>query len=169
MILRSKEDLQTTRDLLERGHETLAAQRKAFIEMGATPEQAERALDPVRCFVGDLEDQIAVYEATLRGEIKPASAFVSLGQQLVSLRLARGLSQKELATRLGVSEAQVSRDENNEYRNVSPEKAQRVLEALGGKVEIRVELTDAKVSEARPRRAPRRVRPSTQSKPLQPA
>ncbi len=147
MILRSKEDLQRTREMIERGQNALAAQRAAFVEMGATPEQIERGLGPMRCFVGDLEDQIAVYEATLRGEIRPALAFVALGHQLIALRLACGLSQKELAARLGVSEAQVSRDENNEYHNVSPTKAQRVLEALNGKVEIRVRLSEVEFEE----------------------
>ena len=142
MILRSQEELVQTREMVARGQRTLAAQRAAFLEMGATPEQIERGLGPMQCFVGDLKDQIAVYEATRRGEIEPASAFVSLGRQLIALRLASGLSQKELAERLSVSEAQVSRDENDEYYNVAPEKAQRVLEALGGKVEIRVELRE---------------------------
>lgn len=167
MILLSKEDLHHTRDLLERGRNTLAAQRDAFLEVGATPEQAERGLDPMRSFMDDLEEQIAWYEASLHGEIRPALAFVSQGQQLVALRLARGLSQKELALRLGVSEAQVSRDEHNDYWNVSPEKAQRVLEALGGKVEIRVELTEETPLQRQPIK--RRARPLRKAKPLIPS
>ncbi len=150
MILRSKEDLLRTREMIERGQNTLTAQRAAFAEMGATAEQIERGLGPMRCFVGDLEDQISVYEATLRGEIQPALAFVALGRQLIALRLACGLTQKELSLRLGVSEAQVSRDENNEYHNVSPAKAQRVLEALNGKVEIRVGLREVESEQREP-------------------
>jgi len=35
---------------------------------------------------------------------------------------------------LGVSEAQVSKDERNEYHGITVEKAQRILEALGIKL-----------------------------------
>lgn len=140
MILHSDEELRNTRELLANCQDTLEAQREAFIEMGATPEQVERGLGPMRCFAGDLENQITGYEMMKRGEIQPASAFVSLGRQLIALRLARGWSQHELAAHLNTSEEEVVRDEVNEYHNVSPEKAQRVLDALGGKVEIRVEL-----------------------------
>ena len=69
MILRSKEELLRTRELLARGLNTLAVQRAAFAEMGATPEQIERGLGPMRCFVGDLEDQIASYEEKLKPAI----------------------------------------------------------------------------------------------------
>jgi transcriptional regulator with XRE-family HTH domain len=46
------------------------------------------------------------------------------------------MSQKELAERLGVSEAVVSHDERNEYHAVSVDKAQRVLDALGLTMEV---------------------------------
>ncbi len=140
MILLSEKELKNTRELVERGLYTLEAQRAAFLEMGATPEQAEHGLGPMQSFVGDLQNQIADYEMMKRGEIQPASAFVSLGRQLIALRLARGWSQQELASHLGISAEEVVSDEINEYRNTSPQKAQRVLDALGGKVEIRVEL-----------------------------
>ncbi len=52
--------------------------------------------------------------------------------------IANGLSQKELADRLGVSEAQVSRDERNEYHSVTMERAQRILDAMGETLTTRV-------------------------------
>jgi len=58
------------------------------------------------------------------------------GKALIALRIARGLSQKELADLLGVSEPQVSRDEKTEYRGVTQKRYARILKALG--VEERV-------------------------------
>jgi len=49
----------------------------------------------------------------------------------VALRIALGLTQRELAERLGVHESQVSRDERNEYHAVTVERASRILDALG--------------------------------------
>jgi division/cell wall cluster transcriptional repressor MraZ len=53
-----------------------------------------------------------------------------LGQVLIGVRIARGMTQRELARRLGVDETMVSRDERNEYHGISLERAQRVLDAL---------------------------------------
>jgi hypothetical protein len=41
------------------------------------------------------------------------------------------MSHREIAQRLGAGEAQVSRDERNEYHGITIERAQRVLEAMG--------------------------------------
>lgn len=48
------------------------------------------------------------------------------------------MSQKELADRLGVSEAQVSRDERNEYHGITVERVRRILDALGVTTDLRV-------------------------------
>jgi transcriptional regulator with XRE-family HTH domain len=54
-----------------------------------------------------------------------------LGHMLVALRIARGLTQRELAARLDVHESQVSRDERNEYHGITVDRASRVLDAMG--------------------------------------
>ena len=41
------------------------------------------------------------------------------GHLLISLRIAKGISQRELAKRLNVHESQVSRDERNEYFGIT--------------------------------------------------
>ena len=70
------------------------------------------------------------------------------GQLLVALRVAQGISQRELAERLGVHESQVSRDERNEYHGVTLERAQRVLDALGAEVRSMVEKVGGQLLEA---------------------
>ncbi len=53
-----------------------------------------------------------------------------LGTKLVALRIARGITQRELAQRLEVHESQVSRDERNKYHGVTAERASRIHDAL---------------------------------------
>ena len=48
-------------------------------------------------------------------------------------------TQKEFAERLKVSQAQVSRDEKNEYHGITVEKAQRILETFGIRFEAEIE------------------------------
>jgi transcriptional regulator with XRE-family HTH domain len=63
----------------------------------------------------------------------------SIGRLLIALRIAQGLTQRELAERLGISESLVTRDERNEYHGITVERAQRILDALSETVTARVE------------------------------
>jgi transcriptional regulator with XRE-family HTH domain len=57
----------------------------------------------------------------------------TFGRALVSLRIAVGLTQRELAFRLGVHESLVSRDERNEYQGLTIPRAAQILQVLGVK------------------------------------
>lgn len=50
------------------------------------------------------------------------------------------MSQRDLAEKLGIDESGVSRDERNEYHGITTERAQRILDALGAKVRVEVDL-----------------------------
>ena len=72
------------------------------------------------------------------GDIIPLPDLRRIGLSLIALRLAKGLTQRQLAERLGVNEAQVSKDEKNEYHGISCERAQRIINALEGSVTVAV-------------------------------
>jgi transcriptional regulator with XRE-family HTH domain len=78
-----------------------------------------------------LADEVAAYERLRQGEVGEVLNLHGLGRMLVGLRVSLGLSQRELAGRLGIHESQVSRDERNEYHGITVERASRVLDALG--------------------------------------
>lgn len=99
--------------------------------MGLTYEERKRALDPLRSFHLQLEEEVQSYERLKRGDIGEFQNLHGLGQALIALRIARGLTQRELAARLGVHESQVSRDERNEYHGITVERASRILDATG--------------------------------------
>src|SRR5262245_34676360 len=78
-------------------------------------------------------------------------SLIAIGRLLIALRIANGLTQRELARRLGVDESQVSRDERNEYYGITVERAQRILDALGATVVTRVvESTEERAREPAP-------------------
>jgi len=85
-----------------------------------------------------LEGQLNWYDNARKGKIRPLSNLKRIGLSLIALRIAKGLTQRQLAERLGVNEAQVSKDEMNEYHGISVERAQRVIDALGGSVTVAV-------------------------------
>jgi DNA-binding XRE family transcriptional regulator len=58
--------------------------------------------------------------------------------QLVEARQAAGLTQQELAQRLGVSQAQVARIEKRGYQGYTLKTLQRYVEALGGQYTLNI-------------------------------
>ena len=78
-----------------------------------------------------MQEEIGRYERLKRGEFDEVQNLEGLGRLFVALRIAKGISQRELAERLGVHESQVSRDERNEYHNITVDRASRILDALG--------------------------------------
>ncbi len=100
-------------------------------EMGLSSDEVKRALDPMRSFHAQLVEEVESYERLRRGEFSELTNLHGLGQMFVAVRIAKGLSQRELARILGVHETQVSRDERNEYHGVTVDRASRILDALG--------------------------------------
>ena len=63
-------------------------------------------------------------------------AKVALAQKIAEMREDKHLNQKELATRLGVSQQFVSQIETGEGRNLTLATIMRIAESLGHKVRI---------------------------------
>ena len=118
----------------------LARQKAELKGMGLEADQIKRALDPMLSFHQQLEEEVQAYEQLKQGQFEDISNLRGLGRLLVSLRIACGLTQRQLAEKLGVHETQVSRDERNEYHGVTLERASRIMESLGAEVRSRVEL-----------------------------
>ena len=131
----------------------LAAHRERLAETGLSSPELKRALDPLRSFQAQLEEEIDSYERLRRGDVDPLLNLHGLGRSLVALRIARGITQRELAERLGVHESQISRDERNDYHGITVERATKVLEALKVQMKSSFELTVRSGGHRRDRRA----------------
>jgi transcriptional regulator with XRE-family HTH domain len=88
----------------------------------------------------DLQDDIQRYERYRQGDLTGLKSLREIGDLLIAARIARGLSQRDLAERLGIHESQVSRDERNEYQGISCERAAQVLEVLSVDLELGAKL-----------------------------
>lgn len=88
----------------------------------------------------DLRGQLADYEALRDGHVQllELDSLEQLPQALIRARIAAGLTQKELARRLGMREQQVQRYEATRYAGASLARLQAVADALG--VEMRERL-----------------------------
>lgn len=130
-MIRNESEYQQALSRIMEERERLKEHRVHLEGMGLTNEELKRALDPLRSFHLQLEEEVENYERLKRGEVGELLNLHGLGHTLVALRIALGLTQRELAQRLGVHESQVSRDERNEYHGITVERASRVLDAMG--------------------------------------
>ncbi|MEX2399963.1 MAG: helix-turn-helix transcriptional regulator [Rhodothermales bacterium] len=130
-MIRTDTEHQKALEQLERDAETIEAQREHLQSIGLVGEQLDRAMQPMASFHEQLKDEVETYERMKRGDLGTLSSLTSIGRWLIGARIARGMTQKELADRLEVSESQVSRDERNEYHGITVDRAQRTMDALG--------------------------------------
>lgn len=107
----------------------VSRQSEKLREMGFADDDIDSAIMPTVSMMEDLEYELIIYESLKSGDIR-ALRGLSPNLQLIGMRIAKGISQAELARRLGVTPAQVSKDEKNDYHGVSLQKFEKVLDAL---------------------------------------
>lgn len=84
-----------------------------------------------------LETQLKDQDFTER--FKKAGNAWEIAMQIADLRKEAGLSQKELAQRLGTSQQQISRLESPSYEGHSLSMLRRVAEVLGATVQVKIQ------------------------------
>jgi hypothetical protein len=139
-MIRNETEYQEAASRLTDERSRLADHRARLKKAGLSKEEIKRVVDPMESFHLQLEDEVENYERLKRGEFDELDNLRGLGQLLISLRIAQGVSQRELAKRLKVHESQVSRDERNEYFGITVERAARILDALSARLHSTVEI-----------------------------
>ena len=84
-----------------------------------------------------LEEQLKDQEFAQR--FKKAGEAWDVALKLASLRKASGLSQKELARRVGTSQQQISRLESPTYEGHSLSMLRRVADVLGANIQVEIQ------------------------------
>ena len=139
-MIRNETEYQEASERLAQEWQRLAEHRSRLKAAGLADEEINRVIDPFESFHLQLKEEVESYEKLKRGEFGELDNLRGLGHLLISIRIAQGLSQRDLAKRLNVHESQVSRDERNEYFGITLERAIRLLDALNVKMHTKVEI-----------------------------
>lgn len=139
-MIRNEAEYQEASARLANERSRLAEHRARLKETGLSDEEIKRVIDPMESFHLQLREEVESYERLKRGEFEELENLRGLGHLLISLRIAQGISQRELARRLDVHESQVSRDERNEYFGITLERAIKILDALNVRLHTKVEI-----------------------------
>lgn len=130
-MIRTDHEYEVAVRRLQEQRERLEQQKQALVAEGLSDKELSRALAPQQTFIAGLEEDVADYECLKRGQFGAVEDLHAIGPLLVRLRVAKGLSQRQLAERLHVDPSQVSRDERNEYHGVTLDRAARIMRTLG--------------------------------------
>ena len=139
-MIRNETEYQEASARLADERTRLADHRARLKEAGLSDEEIKRVIDPIESFHLQLKEEVESYERLKRGEFEELENLRGLGHLLISIRIAQGISQRELAKRLNVHESQVSRDERNEYFGITLERAVKILDALNVRLHTKVEI-----------------------------
>ena len=133
----------------ERQYRITRAALTRFEEALTNSSQEPSQLDPrlqrairegIESQVHELREELAEYDALRSGRVAvlELASLRELPDALIRARIARGLTQKQLAERLGVKEQQLQRWEATRYAGISLDRVQQIADALG--VTIREEV-----------------------------
>ena len=129
-MIQNKHQYKVTNSKLKELEQSLAD--LAHNPNGLSPRlwQAEKA--GVQVWIDRLQVEIAEYDRLQQGEsVFKISSLTELPIALIKARIARGMTQKELAERIGVKEQQIQRYEANHYDSASFDRLNEVYTALG--------------------------------------
>ena len=121
--------------------ERTAAQIEGFrlalnkIDREMTGKRADAVRGSYEGMIRQLEDELREYDALKSGELTLPNVkrLDQIAPFIAKMRIAKGISQTELAKKLGVSKQVVSRYEETEYQTVALSRLQEILDAIGVK------------------------------------
>ncbi|MDQ3466892.1 MAG: helix-turn-helix domain-containing protein [Chloroflexota bacterium] len=115
-------------------------------ERDATPDDAlfrEGQIAAMRSQLADLQDEISAFEALKSGSY-PRQTLDSIDQlprALIEARIAAGMTQSDLARRLGIHVQQIQRYEAGNYASASLQRIADIAHAVGMVTRIAVSTT----------------------------
>ena len=132
MLIRNDKQREKSVALLGEMQAEMKKLRKKLKAEGHTRKEVKELLDPMLCQYEDVQADIDQYDRWKSGDLTDfeAADLDQLGIFLIAARIAKGVTQRELAETLGVNESTVSRDERNDYHGITIQRAVKVLAAL---------------------------------------
>jgi len=106
------------------------------------PALRKAQMDALKSQLADLREELEEYNALRSGRRKTVAigSLDELLKTLIQARIAGGLTQEELAAKLGLKPQQIQRYEATEYHSASMDRMKEVLRVLGVRLRRPVEL-----------------------------
>jgi len=130
-----KTDAQRERTLVQ-----IEGFRKALaqVEEDLSGKRAAAVRASYKSMIRQLEEEVREYDQLKSGELAlpPVERLDQIAPFIAKIRIAKGVSQTELARRLGVKKQVISRYEDSNYQTVAVARLQEILDAIGIKTAV---------------------------------
>ena len=146
-MIKNERQYRITRTQAERFARTLEGLRsRPEGADGVHPMIAQAQVDAVGSQLADMEAELREYEAVKEGrfEVEALRVVADLPGLLIKARIAQGLTQRELANRLGLKEQQIQRYEATDYATAKWSRIREVADALSMELRGTVEPAEAR-------------------------
>ena len=137
-MIKNERQYRITRAQVERFERTIKELRsRSQTESNVHPLIAKAQEDAVSSQLEDLKREMREYESLKTSEfpIDELEVVSGLPLMLIKARIARGMSQRDLAERIGLKEQQIQRYEATDYASASLSRIREIVSGLSGKVD----------------------------------
>jgi ribosome-binding protein aMBF1 (putative translation factor) len=154
-MIKNEHQRRITQTWVQRFAASLEAKHASLNEQ-AEPWVAKLNEDALRSQLESLQAELAEYDALRSGRrrVLAAESFDDLPAILIQARIAKGLTQEELARRVGLKKQQIQKYEASDYAMVSMERVQAIINALDIGVREEVQLYPKRRRSAMPSTLP---------------
>lgn len=145
-MIKNDRQLAVTKTRLRELQSQLARLREQYSDATDFDFYSEATRDTIDAMKREIRDYALVKTSSIerilklwdkRGSVHPQSKTdLSVGELIAMLRLARGLTQEQLAQRLGIQQAHVARYEQRGYTGYTLETLSNIFGELGAKLAI---------------------------------
>ncbi len=141
-MIKNERQYRITKAQAEKFDLALREMESAAPEPDVHPVLHQAQIDSLRGQLQELRQELLEYEALRSGKRNTVrlESFDDLGLALIRARIASGMTQEELAGKLGLKPQQVQRYEATDYRSANLERIREVADVLGMKLREGVEL-----------------------------
>ena len=143
LMIKNERQYKITRSRADDVRNTIGELQRTPLPDGLQPEMRELQLDALRGTLGDLEVELAEYDALHDATLIEATGIEQLPTALIRARIACGLTQRQLAERVGLQEQAIQRYEATDYAGVSFARLVEIAEALELTIHYAVRLNQA--------------------------
>jgi DNA-binding XRE family transcriptional regulator len=129
-MIKNERQYKITRAKADELRVALAELEHVALPEGLAPEMRDLQAEALRGTLIDLETELADYDSLHDATLIEATGIEEFPTALIRARIARGLTQRELADRIGLAEQAIQRYEAGDYAGVSFARLVEIADAL---------------------------------------
>jgi ribosome-binding protein aMBF1 (putative translation factor)/dephospho-CoA kinase len=147
-VIKNERQYRITKAQTEKFEKAIREIEGAPSQQGVPLKLRKAQVDALRSQWTELQEQVTEYEALRAGKrrVLQLSSFEDLPRTMIQARIASGMSQEDLADRLGIKAQQVQRYEASDYLGASLSRVSEVVKVLGIQVQEDVFLPGSEFS-----------------------